>query len=147
MLLTLEGKIIEMQQARDPAWTAAHSSWLVAAGCLRYKHLSLSSPVKISRSSMATATRGSRPTTGRDSTGVHQPVSPTDGTWLTRLPGAGAGDKCGICFHPVSGPSLAHSGGAEGDSAPLLWRGGAPRAAHELFLEVVAADSRFIDPS
>ena len=31
MLLTLEGKIIEMQQARDPAWTAALSSWLVAA--------------------------------------------------------------------------------------------------------------------
>ena len=49
MLLTLEGKIIEMQQARDPAWTAALSSWLVAAGCLRFKHLSLSSPVKISR--------------------------------------------------------------------------------------------------
>ena len=41
---------------------------------------------------------------------------------------------------------LAHSGGAEGDSAPLPWRGGAPRAAHELFLEAVAADSGFIDP-
>ena len=49
MLLTLEGRIIEMQQARDPAWTAALSSWLVASGCLRYKHLSLSTPVKISR--------------------------------------------------------------------------------------------------
>ena len=49
MLLTLEGRIIEMQQARDPAWTAALSSWLVASGCLRYKHLCLSTPVKISR--------------------------------------------------------------------------------------------------
>ena len=38
-----------MQQARDPAWTAALSSWLVASGCLRYKHLCLSTPVKISR--------------------------------------------------------------------------------------------------
>ena len=46
MLLTLEGRIIEMQQARDPAWTAAR---LVASGCLRYKHLRLSTPVKISR--------------------------------------------------------------------------------------------------
>ena len=50
-------------------------------------------PVQPGRSagnfSMATATRGSRPTTGRD---VRQPVSPTVGTGLTSGWGAGAGE-------------------------------------------------------
>ena len=110
MLLTLEGKIIEMQQARDPAWTASLASWLVAAGCLRYKHLSLSSRVKISREFFHGHCHKGKQAHNRQGFDWSAPARFSNGwhwadKWLEEYQGLAPEkhDKCGICFHPVSG--------------------------------------------
>ena len=110
MLLTLEGRIIEMQQARDPAWTAALSSWLVASGCLRYKHLCLSTPVKISREFFHGHCRKGKQSQNRQGFDWCAPARFSNGwhwadKWLEDYQGLAPEqhDKCGICFHPASG--------------------------------------------
>ncbi|CAJ1339037.1 unnamed protein product [Effrenium voratum] len=110
MLLTLEGRIIEMQQARDPAWTAALSSWLVASGCLRYKHLCLSTPVKISREFFHGHCRKGKQSHNRQGFDWCAPARFSNGwhwadKWLEDYQGLAPEqhDKCGICFHPASG--------------------------------------------
>ena len=59
---------------------------------------------------------------------------------------AGAARQVRHLLSPSLWPGVAHPGGAEGDSAPLPWRGGAPRAAHKLLLEEIAADGGLFDP-
>ena len=59
---------------------------------------------------------------------------------------AGAARQVRHLLSPSLWPGVAHPGGAESDSAPLPWRGGAPRAAHQLFLEEIAAYGGLFDP-
>ena len=51
MLAFLEERIEQLQRVKDPAWRALLGSWLVGAGCLRYRHVSVSVPRKITMSS------------------------------------------------------------------------------------------------
>ena len=144
MLLTLEGKIIEMQQARDPAWTAALSSWLVAAGCLCYKRLSLSSPVKISREFFHGHCHKGKQAHNRQGFDWCAPARFSNGwhwadKWLEDYQGLAPEkhDKCGICFHPVSGQAW-----------PIRE---VQRVTQHLYhgvviLEAFAADSGLLDP-
>ena len=52
MLRFLEEEVQRMHDSRNPRWTAALASWLVAVGVLRNKHLSRSMPTKISHSTI-----------------------------------------------------------------------------------------------
>ena len=52
MLRFLEEEVQRMHDSRNPRWTAALASWLVAVGVLRNKHLSRSLPTKVSHSTI-----------------------------------------------------------------------------------------------
>ena len=51
MIAALEERIQAMYEAGDPRWRALLSSWLVAFGVLRYKHIMRARPVKVTPSS------------------------------------------------------------------------------------------------
>lgn len=52
MLGFLEEQIERLHNLGDPRWTALLSSWLMAVGCLRHKHLTRTQPRRLSKSTL-----------------------------------------------------------------------------------------------
>lgn len=52
MMIHLEEKVEALHGHGDPKWMAVLSSWMSAAGCLRYRHLLRSVPRKLTKSTM-----------------------------------------------------------------------------------------------
>ena len=78
LLSHLEDRISAMCKAGDARWTALLGQWLVGVGVLRYKHLNLSTVLKITPSTVHSfCTKGKQAKLRRDFTGVSLRPSPT----------------------------------------------------------------------
>ena len=100
MLGFLEERIEGCYKAGDPAWSALLGSWMIAAGVLRYKHISRAIPRKISMSTSRGKQRKLR--TGFD---FCIPTTFTSGwcwagPWLELWKGVPEEQRgrCGLCF-------------------------------------------------
>ena len=115
MLRALEEKIQSLHEAGDERWLALLSSWLIAFGVLRFKHLQRSRPIKITQGSFHAHCPKGKQTSKRSGFDFAVPGNLTTGwpwgqhwfqTW-SKLPEE-ARAQSGLCFDAQGNPfSLA----------------------------------------
>ena len=111
MMPFLEEQIEKLYGIGDPRWSALLASWLMASGCLRYRHLTRSNPRRLTRSTFhLSCTKGKQRRLRQGFNYCVPSHFSTGWDWsspllqaIHRLP-AEQQKRCGLCFDQVGNP-------------------------------------------